>query len=503
MHIFGLFRAANPLDEPAGVPLLGVKKLRQPQRLLPHHRDRAFLPAALEILETPPSPIAVAMITVICAFVAAALAWSWFGRLDIYATARGKLVPSGHTKVIQPLDAGKVSVIAVKPNQVVNAGEVVMLLDASEVRAQIAADTEGMIARRAEAFRRQAALSAVVGTAVSPPPEISWPDEIPQGICQREDRVLAGDLGELAASVTHLDKQRFEKEATVKELDGSIVAQTRLIETLRERVALRQALIDKNVGTKTSMLDAVQALREGETQLAGYIGKRDEALAAVPSIDAERAAKVEAFVADNTRKMAEANRLADEKQADRAKAQVKLDHMTLRTPVDGVVQALTVTSIGQVVTTGQELMHIVPANTPLEIQAYISNEDIGFVSPGQEAVVKVDAFPFARYGTLNATVSEIAHDAIPAETANRELADPTKSGSQPDRALTPTAQPMTDLVFEAKLRPNATAISINDKDLPLSSGMTVSIEIKTGTRRMINYVFSPLVEVVSKAMKER
>jgi hemolysin D len=412
-------------------------------------------------------------------------------------------VPSGHTKVIQPLDAGKISVIVVGSNQVVKAGDVVIQLDSSEVRAQIAADTEGMIARRAEALRRQAALSAVVGATVSQPPEISWPNEIPQGIRQREDGVLAGDLGELAASVTHLEKQRLEKEATVKELDASIVAQTRLIETLRERVALRQALIDKNVGTKTGMIDAVQALREGETQLAGYIGKRDEALAAVPSIDAERAAKVEAFLADNTRKMAEANRLADEKQADRAKAQAKLDHMTLRTPVDGVVQALTVTSIGQVVTTGQELMHIVPANTPLEIQAYVSNEDIGFVSPGQEAVVKVDAFPFARYGTLNATVSEIDQDAIPSETANRELADQTKAGGQAERGLTPTAQPMTDLVFEVKLKPDATAISINDKDLPLSSGMTVSIEIKTGSRRMINYVFSPLVEVVSKAMKER
>jgi hemolysin D len=149
-------------------------------------------------------------------------------------------------------------------------------------------------------------------------------------------------------------------------------------------------------------------------------------------------------------------------------------------------------------------MRIVPSNVPLEIQAFISNEDIGFVSPGATAVVKVDAFPYARYGTLEATVEEVAKDAIPSETANRALVDQTKSSTgDAEKNLTPTAQPMADLVFETKLRPNATAISIGDRDLPLSSGMTVTVEIKTSSRRIINYLFSPLVEVVGKAMKER
>jgi hemolysin D len=469
----------------------------------PMRRDRAFLPAALEVIETPASPLAVSMMAVICLFVVAALGWSWFGQLDIYATARGKFVPSGHTKVIQPLDAGMVSVIAVKPTQVVKAGDVVMLLDSREVRAEIASDTEAMTARRGEALRRLAALSAVVEGSLWPPPAISWPFDVPEEIRAREERVLAGDLGELAATLAHLDKQGLEKEARVKELDGSIDAQARLIETLQDRVALRQTLIEKNVGTKTGLLDAMQALREGETQLAGFVGKRDGAIAEVASLVTERAAKIDAFLADNTRKMAEADRQADEKQADRTKAQVKLHNKTLRAPVDGVVQSLTVTSIGQVVTTGQEVMRIVPSDTPLEIQAFVTNEDIGFVSPGQNAVVKVDAFPFSRYGTLDATVSEIANDAIPAETANRQLTDQSKAGNQADRNLTPTAQPMTDLVFEAKLKPSSTVVSINDKELLLSPGMTVTVEIKTGARSMISYLFSPLVEVAGKAMKER
>jgi hemolysin D len=503
-HIFGRFSSVKSMDDPAKakMPSLGRPNTRF-ERVPAKGSDRAFLPAALEIIETPPSPVAVSMIAILCTFVVAALAWCWFGRLDVYATARGKVIPSGYIKVVQPIESGMVLAIDVGPNQFAKAGDIVLRLDTGEVSAEIAADTQGMVARRGEALRRRAELVAVASGPLLPAPTIAWPDDIPDGIRQREEGVLAGDLNELAAAVTYLEKERLEKEASVQELDGSIAAQTRLLATLQDRVILRQALIDKSIGTKTGLYDAIQAQREGETQLAGMVGKREGALAAGDTLKAARAAKIGEFCADNARKMAEANRLADEKEADRTKAQVKLEHMTLRAPVDGIVQALSVTSIGQVVSPGQELMRLVPSNQPLEIQAFVTNEDIGFVLPGQAAVVKVDAFPFSRYGTLDATVEDIAKDAIPADTANRELVDQTKTGNQAEKRLTPMAERLTDLVFEAKLRPSASAVNVNKKDLQLSPGMTVTVEIKTASRRIIDYLFSPLVEVVSKAMKER
>jgi hemolysin D len=148
-------------------------------------------------------------------------------------------------------------------------------------------------------------------------------------------------------------------------------------------------------------------------------------------------------------------------------------------------------------------MRIVPANTPVQIQAYVTNDDIGFVSRGQSAVVKIDSFPFSRYGTLEATVEEVASDAIPAETANRSLSDPTKKSDGKAQSLAPSAQPMNDLVFEAKLRPHTFAIDVNGREVPLSPGMTVTVEIKTGSRRILQYLFSPLVEVAGTAMRER
>ncbi|MBV8426735.1 MAG: biotin/lipoyl-binding protein, partial [Hyphomicrobiales bacterium] len=319
----------------------------RPVRVLPQLTDREFLPAAIEIVETPPSPAKTAMMFIICALAVAVLAWCWFGRIDIYATARGKVEPAGHAKVVQPFDSGKVSAINVREGDTVRSGDVVLVLDASEAQAEIAADTQARDAKLAEALRREAALAAVARKSLAIPPAMAWPEEVPQATRVREEDVLSGDLHELSATLANLASQKIEKEAAVKQLDASIAAENRVIETLNERVAMRQELIDKSVGTRTSLLDALQVLRQEQSQIAGDIGKRDQALAAVASLNSERARTVETFVADNTRKMADARRVADEKEADRAKAQVKLDRSVLRSPVDGVVQGLAVTTLGQ------------------------------------------------------------------------------------------------------------------------------------------------------------
>ncbi len=470
------------------------------ERVLPHVEDRAFLPAAVEIIETPPSPHAISMTLGICAFLAAALVWCWFGRLDVYATARGKIEPAGHAKIVGALDPGKIATIGAKEGQTVKAGDVLLALDTSEPEAEYASATQAMIAAKAEATRRQAVLAVAKSGNWNQPVVIDWPDDIPATARAREENVAHGDVQEQSAKLASLAAQKVEKEAAVKQLNDSIDAENKLMVTLKDRVALRQALIDKDVGTKTLLYDAIQAQQQQEAQLAGDIGKRDQAVAAVKSVDTQIIETTTNFVSDQTRQMATARRLADEKAADRVKAKVRIDRMTMHAPVDGVVQSLAVTTIGQVVTTGQELLSIVPSDAPPQILAYVTNDDIGFVTPGDSAVVKIDSFPFTRYGTIEAKVDEIARDAIPADTANQRLTDPTKGDN---RQLTPTARPTTDLVFEARLTPSSHAIEINGREVPLSPGMTVTVEIKTGSRRIIEYLFSPLVEVAGKAMRER
>jgi hemolysin D len=183
-------------------------------------------------------------------------------------------------------------------------------------------------------------------------------------------------------------------------------------------------------------------------------------------------------------------------------AEAKLSEMTLRAPITGIIQATSVTTIGQVVQPGQELMQVVPADQPLQIEAYVLNSDAGFVAPGQRAVIKVDAFPFTRYGTIDGVVTSVANDAIPGQAAAQNLKDGSKGLSG---TLSPTsaAERTQDLVFPILVEPSTRNFLVDGRRIDLQSGMTVTVEIKTEERRVIDYLFSPLVEIGSTALRER
>jgi hemolysin D len=174
--------------------------------------------------------------------------------------------------------------------------------------------------------------------------------------------------------------------------------------------------------------------------------------------------------------------------------------MTLTAPISGMVLGLTVTTKNQVLQSGEEIMRIVPDDAALEIEAYVENKDIGFVKVGQEAIIKVESFPFTRFGTLDAVVTHVSHDAIPEPDATNAEGMPTKSKKD---SFLGGAQRTQNLVFQVLLKTTRDYMAIEDAKIPLTPGMAVTAEIKTGKRRIINYVFSPLVEISSRAMKER
>ena len=315
--------------------------------------------------------------------------------------------------------------------------------------------------------------------------------------------MLQGDLAELAATLANLAAQEREKRAAVAQLDMSMDAEGALMQREAERVQLRQVLTAEGNGSRLTLLDAQQSLLETRSQLVGDTGRRGQAEAAVASLQTERHRTVEAFLADDARKQADAARLADEKRQEQARTRARLDRLTLRAPVDGVVQALAVTNRGQVVTARQEVMRLVPAGQPMEILAYITNDDVGFVTPGQRAVVKVDSFPYTRFGVLEAEVIQVAADAVTSDAAGQAQEDATKPSGHDAQELTPQARPTADLVFATRLRPAAQAMQVNDRAVSLAPGMTVIVVVKTGLRIVLEYLFSPLIEVAFSAGRER
>ncbi|MFZ2106937.1 MAG: HlyD family type I secretion periplasmic adaptor subunit [Roseiarcus sp.] len=462
--------------------------------------DNAFLAPALEILETPPSPVRVALIWIICALAAASIAWAYFGRIDIIAVAQGKFQPTGRVKVIEPLETGKVAALHVVNGSRVAAGDVLVEFDRSSAEADAQSARAGLASSRAEAARRSAALAAAKARAFDPIPAISWPDETPPALRAREQRVLAADLGQVAAALASFEAQCAQKQAERDQLLLTIATQKNLVATLQQRVDMRTQLVTMNAGAKAAVIDATETLQYQITQLAIQQGQLASASRALDVFDKDMQKTIEAFLADNAEKLSEAERQAEELEQKLAKAEAAIEHLTLKAPISGTVQASALTTIGQVVSSGQEIMRIVPEDAGLEIEVYVLNKDIGFVKPGQEAVVKVESFPFTQYGTILAHVTRVARDAIPEPEANQNEGDPARAAASSTFA---GAQRTQNLVFPVMLEPEAAAIGVDGRRAPLTSGMAATVEIKTGARRILEFIFSPLVEVVGVAMRER
>lgn len=462
--------------------------------------DREFLPAALEILATPPSPVAKTLLVVICALFVAALAWSYYGWIDIYAVAPGKIQPDGGSKVVQPLEIGKVVAIHVQNGSRVKAGDVLIELDATEATAERDAQARDLEAANAEAARRKTAIAAAARGVLEPPP-ITFSVDVREPVRRREEGVLAADFAQLGSIVAGLKAQLVEKQATMERLTSTIGERKNLIALTKERVAMKEKLEAMGGGSRAQTIEAQE---QYETQVTTDIKDRGELIetdASIGTLDRKIDEAVRQFIAEQSQKLAAIEQKRDHLEEDLIKAQTKVGHTELTAPIAGTVQQLGVSSVGQVVASGRPILTIVPLDDAIEVQAMIANEDIGFVNIGQQAVVKVDAFPFTRYGTISGTVEKVFRDAVDERDAP-ELSD-AANAARPQQAAPGSPAKTQNLVFPSTIRLAQRFIQIDGKSVALMPGMAVSVEIKTGRRRAIDYLLSPLREVSSQAAGER
>lgn len=464
--------------------------------------DREFLPAALEIFETPPSPIRVAGIWLICIAFASALAWAYFGWLEIHAIAQGRIQPNGRSKVVQPLDAGKVVAIGVENGSHVAAGDLLVELDPRETAADRDQQARDLESNLAEAARRRAGIAAA-RALTEETPSVAYPEGTSEEIRARENAVLASDLAQLRSTRASLVAQRAERIATRDRLQGSIAAREKLIALNKEHVGMLETLHLTKSASRAQVIEKLQQYEIQATAQIGDQGQLGEVEASLLTLDRRLEETLTQFIADQTQKLEEADRRADHLKGELIKATTRHERTKLTASISGTVQQLAVTTVGQVVASGQALMTIVPFDGPIEIEAMIQNQDIGFVEPGQAAVVKIESFPFTRFGTIDGTVLKVSRDAVD-EREETALNDP-RSTTRP-QASTATSAPRSsgqNLVFPATISLSRRFITVEGKEIPLSPGMAVTVEIRTGQRRALNYVLSPLREVTSSAGHER
>ncbi len=461
--------------------------------------DQEFLAPALEVLETPPSPVGTALIVIICLLATTSLAWACVGRIDIIAAAQGKIQPVGRVKVVQPFYPGKVAKLPPPNGTEVHRGDVLLELDSAEAAAD-AADAEHALASfQAEISRRKTALVAAKDRETGTP-SIPWAPEVGAKLRQREEAILASDVAQLDSSLASLQAQLRQKDSERDHLETTIAEQSSLVDTLQQRVDMRSTLVGQNAGPMAGVIDATETLKTQRTQLAVQRGELASAIAGIEVIATEIDKTRSTFIAEQTEKLGDAERQVEDLEQRLAKSRAILAQTSIRSPIDGVVQASAITTEGQVVTAGEEVLRVVPAGSELELEVYVPNKDIGFIHVGQTAVVKMDAFPFTQYGTISATVTRIATDAIPQADASRREED---AASAPQTSLFAGAERTQNLVFAVTLKLSQKSINADGVEVSLSPGMSATAEIATGTRRIINYVFSPLVETAGAALKER
>ena len=441
-------------------------------------RDRLqyeFLPAAEEIVETPAATLGALVVWLVTLLLIVALAWSYFGRIDIVAVANGKISTEGSTKIIQPAVSGVVTNINVHEGQRVKKGETLLALDKTTAEKDVATANQSLNAARVERdILRRLAVGGNTDEIIN---NADLPDE------------TKAMLRQFASSQTVLSAARQQAaNGTISNYQQQIQFNQQAknqLEINAQNLKNRKAEIEKQLPNanpidrlrlQNELSNIDQRITSADSAVLGQNQQLLQSQSALTQAQNQsQTQNAETNSAFNNQIITAEKRII-ELENNLVKAKQILAQTTITAPVDGTVLSLTVKTIGGVVNAGQQLAQIVPEKVPLYVDAALDNQDVGFVKPGQRVVVKVATYPFQRYGYLEGTVENISPDAI-----------------QDDKK---------GLIYKAKIKLNDEKSS-KQNQLKLLPGMSVSAEITTGQRRIIEFFLDPLMTRADESLKVR
>ena len=471
-----------------------VVALRGPK---PRNVELEFLPAALEILETPASPAGRAIAATIIAFFAASIAWATFGHVDIIATASGKIVPTGRTKVVQPLEPGTITAIQVDDGDHVTTGQVLVELDRTVTTAERNRVGHDLLRASLDVARLSALRAGL--DAGSGPVGFAPPSDAPADEVERARVAMVAQATEQAAKLASIEQQIAQKNAEAEEIAATIAKLTASLPMVEDLAELRRKAMQIEFGNRVAHLEAQIRLSEQRHDLIVQRRRAGEVSAAQQALEWQREQAKAEYAHKILGDLTDAKQKAAELAEDAVKTARKMAEQVLTSPIDGTVQQLAVHTVGGVVTPAQQLMMIVPADSRLEAEAMVSNRDIGFVREGQPAEIKIDTFNFTRYGLLHGNVVSVSQDAIVRDKPPDKVPSDKSKG-----ALAESSEPQgQELLYAARVSLDRTQMRIEGRLVNLAPGMAVSVEIKTGSRRVIEYLMSPLLRYKQESLRER
>lgn len=432
--------------------------------------ENEFLPAVLEVTETPPSPIARIMLWSLMAILALGLLWTIFGHVDEVAVATGKVIPTGQVKVIQTQYSGVVKSINVKDGQMVKQGEVLVELDNTVSAADLAQIRKQVAYYRLQLKRLNA---EQLGLAFDPG---SAEDVDPQDLVTQK-RLFDSRTSEIRQRLAQAEAKIAEQRALQISTAANLQKYTSLLTVAIEQEKRMKQLLDKEAVSyfaylqyQAKRIELEQNVAAQQAEISRVQSTLQQALREWDSIRAEREKEIATRIVDDRKQL-----MAYDEELK--KAERKSSQSTLVAPVNGRVTQLAVHTLGGVVTEAQSLMVIVPEGTRLEVEAWAANKDIGFLKEGQLAEVKIETFNFQRYGTIDATVSTISADAK----------EDKEKGN----------------VYRIVLQLQQQDMQVAGRNVPLSPGMTATAEVKIRQKRIVEYFLDPFRKYKSEALRER
>ncbi len=448
--------------------------------------EAAFLPAALSLQETPVHPAPGRLAFGLIALFVLAVVWAIFGKVDIVAVAPGRIIVSERTKLIQPLEASVVKRVLVQDGDRVKAGQVLVELDPTSASADKSSVQQQLAAAWSEERRTTALLKALAsntapGLAAPPgapgaPGQTIEPAEASHAEAVRT--LLQAEYQDIRAKLSKLDAETARRNAELRTVQATINKLQATLPMAQSREADFKRLVDQGYISGHATQDRTRERVEMEQDLATQRARLAEAQSALQEAAQTKAALQAEIQRTLSDRQAQASTQRQQMQAELIKADQRERLTQLTAPVDGVIQQLAIYSVGGVVTSAQPLMVVVPDSTELTAEVRVANQDIGFVNPSQIASVKLETFPYTKYGTVDAQVKLVTADAVTDE----------KTGQSHYPTL---------LTLSRK------TMSVDGKTVPISPGMNITAEIKTGQRRVIEFLLSPVQRAGSESFRER
>jgi hemolysin D len=441
--------------------------------------DREFLPAALEIIETPPSPVGRLLALGLCGLLVILLIWSFVGKIDIVATATGKVVPQGNVKIIQSVEVAVVRRIHVRNGQRVKAGDLLVEFDPTLASAALEANRVSRDNARQIAARNRAVIGYIDDQSAASA----------AGTNAVQRRYAQATISEFEAQTATLRGQQAERTADLAAVDAEIAKLEQTLPLLRNQLEARQDLAERGYYSKLRLLEYEQLLVAHLRDIDVARANRARARAAVKTLDAQIGALRATLGRTAAGELAEAEGQAAIRDQDVRGSLRRQDYVMLRAPVAGTVQQLAVATVGGVVEAAQPLMVIVPDDPAVVVEAMVENRDIAFIRKNQPVRVKFEALPFTDFGVGQGRVDTISRDAVDTSGAQGKDGIAVRNNGR--------------LVYPVRIMLDRNWIAANGQRFPIGPGMAVQAEIKIGRRRIIDYVLSPLVQTFDEAARER